>query len=290
MARTSIGNSSLMKRTFWSELRVIWAIVKKNLKVRTRYRADYFLRTIIPLTLIVWCAKRIFNALTFGPTEGLLEYIGTLDFVSFAVISNILMEYYLSVIEGGKNSIRNERMVGTLEMVYTCPVGRTTLIVGFCISDFISFMPSIVALSISTFLMGVRLNTTPLNFILALAAFILSIGGCLGLGFIIAGLVAKYREPGVLDVMLASPLWYFSGDLFSVSVLPLAARLISYTLPTAYGLDIMRGLLLGTKTLLPIPYEILVLLAFAVLLPLLGILIFKRLEKSVIRNEGIGAY
>ena len=111
MAHTNMDNSKLMKRTIWSELRVIWAIAKKNLKIETRYRADYFLKTIIPLTLIVWCAKRIFNALTFGPTEGLQEYIGTLDFVSFAVISNILMEYYLSVIEGGRYSTRNEQMV-----------------------------------------------------------------------------------------------------------------------------------------------------------------------------------
>ncbi len=148
-----MNTTNLKKVTLWSELRIIWAIGKKNLKVQTRYRADYILRTIIPLTLIVWCAKRIFNALTFGPTEGLLEYTGTLDFTSFAVISNIIMEYYLTVIEGGRGSIREEQMVGTLEMAYTCPVDRSILIAGFCLSNFVSFAPSIFALSLSVFLM-----------------------------------------------------------------------------------------------------------------------------------------
>ena len=290
MAHTRMNIADLGRRTFWSELRVIWAIGMKNLKVQTRYRADYILGTIIPLSLIVWCGKRVFNALTFGPTEGLQEYTGMLDFASFAVISNIIMEYYLTVIQGGRGNMRREQMVGTLEIAYTCPVRRSILLAGFCISNFISFIPSILALSLSAFLMGVRLYTTPLNFTLTLVAFILSMGGCFGFGFILAGLVVKYREPSVLSFVLASPLWFFSGDLFTVSVLPLAARLISYTIPTAYGLDILRGLLLGTKTLLPVPFELLVLSAFSLLLPLLGILIFRKLEKSVMKKEGIGAY
>jgi len=134
------------------------------------------------------------------------------------------------------------------------------------------------------------LYTTSLNLLLALASFFLSMGGCFGFGYILAGLVVKYREPGVLEAVLASPLWYFSGDLFTVSVLPLAARIISYVIPTAYGLDIIRGLLLSTKTLLPIPFELLILCAFTILLPSLGILIYKKLEKSTMKKEGIGAY
>jgi ABC-2 type transport system permease protein len=71
---------------------------------------------------------------------------------------------------------------------------------------------------------------------------------------------------------------------------PLAARLVSYAIPTAYGLDIMRGLLLGTKTLLPIPFEFLVLCGFTLLSPLLSIIIYRKLEKSIMKKEGIGGY
>ena len=290
MAHTRRDEMSLAKRTLWSELRVIWIIAVKSLKINARYRIDFILGTIIPLTLIISLAQNIFQALTFGPTEGLQEYIGTLDYASFGMISFIFWEYYLTVITGGRRNMRSEQMMGTLELAYTCPVKRPILLAGFCLSNFITFLPAVIATFISAFLMGVRLNTTLLNVSLAFVAFVLGMGGCFGFGFILAGLVVKYREPGILDAVLVHPLWYFSGVLYVVTVLPVVGRFVAYLLPTSYGLDSVRGLLLRTKTILPINYELLVMATFTVLSPLVGVLIFNKLEKDVMKKGGIGAY
>jgi len=290
LARIRGDEMSLGRRTLWSELRVIWAVAMKSLKINIRYRIDFVIGTIIPLTLIVELASRIFEALTFGPTEGLQEYTGMRDYASFAVISWIFQWYYIVAVIGGRGNTRNEQMMGTLELSYTCPVKRAVLLAGFCLSNFIMHLPSAVAAFAFAFLIGVQLNTTALSILLTFLAFILGVSGCFGFGFILAGFVVKYREPGILDAILLHPLLYFSCILYPAAVLPWAARFVAYSIPTSYSLDSVRGLLLGTKTILPIAYELLVMVAFAVLLPLVGVLIFKKLEKDVMRKGGVGAY
>jgi ABC-2 type transport system permease protein len=56
---------------------------------------------------------------------------------------------------------------------------------------------------------------------------------------------------------------------------------VALALPLSYGYDAVRGWLLGTHTLLPIGTEILVLLAFMVVMIVLGLLVFKDLERRV---------
>jgi ABC-2 type transport system permease protein len=56
-------------------------------------------------------------------------------------------------------------------------------------------------------------------------------------------------------------------------------------LPLTYGFDIVRGLLINTQTLLPIPLELLILLIFMVVMLPLGYAIFKRVER---RSKKLG--
>lgn len=281
---------SFGKRTLFSELKVVWAISMKNLKTSTRYPVDFIFGSVIPLTVLMGFIERIFVSLTFGSTDSLFQYIGMLDYISFAVVSRLFWHHYLSVITGGKSNVRDEQLSGTLEMAYTCPVKKPILLAGFCLSDFITFLPSIIATVGSAFLIGVRANMTPLTITLTFLAFLLGIAGCFGFGFILAGLVIKHREPGILDAVLLHPLRYFSGVEYTIAVLPFPARIIAYFNPTSYAVDSVRTILLGTNSILPIAYEFLVMITLAIMLSLIGIMIFNKLERSVMKKEGIGGY
>jgi ABC-2 type transport system permease protein len=60
---------------------------------------------------------------------------------------------------------------------------------------------------------------------------------------------------------------------------------VALSLPMTYGFDAVRGLLLNTRTLLPIPVEVGVLLVVMVVFIFLGLWSFRRLERRV-RQKG----
>ena len=65
---------------------------------------------------------------------------------------------------------------------------------------------------------------------------------------------------------------------------------VSLALPLTYGYDAVRGILLGSKTLLPIPYEVGILLGFMVVMGVLGYAVFKRVERRCQRLGTIGMH
>ena len=56
------------------------------------------------------------------------------------------------------------------------------------------------------------------------------------------------------------------------------------------GFDAVRGILLGTRTLLPVNTEILLLLIFMVLMILFGLWVFRLLERNVRRRGTLGQH
>lgn len=290
LEHTKGSQISLVKRSFWSELRVIWVVAIKGLKISARYRVNFILGTLFPISIFLMFVRLILEARTFGPTEGLQTYLGIRDFASFALISEITSWHYLVIIEGGRKTMREEQITGTLEATFTCPVKRQTLLAGYSLSNFIAFLPSIMSMFVLAYLMGLRFYTNPLNILLAFLAFFLGLGGCFGLGVILAGFVIKYREPGIIDQVLFLGLSYIMGYTYPVTVLPMIPRVIAYLIPLTYALDSVRSLLVGSKPLFPIAHQLVIMTVFIVLAPLIGLLIFNKLEKNVMRKEGVGAY
>jgi ABC-2 type transport system permease protein len=73
----------------------------------------------------------------------------------------------------------------------------------------------------------------------------------------------------------------FSGTNFPVNALPRWLLPISLALPLTYGFDATRGWLLGTRTILPLEYEIVLLVVFMFVMIFLGLHAFKALERRV---------
>ncbi|MCB0100273.1 MAG: hypothetical protein KDE46_31300, partial [Caldilineaceae bacterium] len=73
-------------------------------------------------------------------------------------------------------------------------------------------------------------------------------------------------------------------------VLPRFLLPISLALPITYGLDAVRGLLINTRTLLPIGNEIAIMLVFMGVMMPLGYFVFKRVEQRVKRLGTIGMH
>ena len=60
---------------------------------------------------------------------------------------------------------------------------------------------------------------------------------------------------------------------------PKPFEVVSLALPLTYGYDAARGLLLGARTLLPLPTEVAILAAFMAIMVALGAYVFARVER-----------
>ena len=65
---------------------------------------------------------------------------------------------------------------------------------------------------------------------------------------------------------------------------------ISLALPLTYGFDAVRGWLLRTRTLLPMPIQMLLLVAFMIVMIVLGLAAFRALERRVRMRGTLGQH
>jgi ABC-2 type transport system permease protein len=82
----------------------------------------------------------------------------------------------------------------------------------------------------------------------------------------------------------------FSGSNFPVTALPRWLLPVSLALPLTYGFDAVRGWLLGTKTLMPLVTESLLMVVFMVLMLWVGTWVFKLLERRVRMKGTLGQH
>lgn len=107
--------------------------------------------------------------------------------------------------------------------------------------------------------------------------------GLYGFGFAFAALALLLKDPTTLVDVSNFLVTQLSGSQFPVRALPRVLLPLALALPLTYGYDLVRGFLLGAETLLPVPYEIAILLVFMVVMLALGTFVFSRVERYVRR-------
>jgi ABC-2 type transport system permease protein len=128
------------------------------------------------------------------------------------------------------------------------------------------------------------------NFWAAMLAVLPMLLGLYGFGFAFAALVLVMREANTMVDVSSFLVQTFSGTSYPVTALPRYLLPIALALPLSYGFDAVRGLLIGTRTLLPIPLEFGLMLVFMALMLAFGTWAFRRLERHVRTKGTLGQY
>ena len=111
-----------------------------------------------------------------------------------------------------------------------------------------------------------------------------------GFGFAFAAVVLLMRDANMLIDVSDDLVTLLSGSQFPVQVLPAVLLPIALALPLTYGFDAIRGLLIQSTTLLPIPYEIAILFLFMVVTVPAGYAIFRWVERRIRRLGTLGMH
>ncbi|HEY3313246.1 MAG TPA: ABC transporter permease [Anaerolineales bacterium] len=280
--------SSLSRPEWRSHLRALVAIATKDWKQYWRYPLNAVSTVFQP---VIWLTPVYFMGKAFsvnGQAQGFAGYSGTADFMSFILIGAMLGNFVNAVFWGMGYSLKEDMDSGVMESNWLTPIPRLLILVGHSITNLsVTTMTSGLMLLVAALLFGFRVNGDVLR---ALVPVIPMLIGLYGFGFAFAALVLVMREANTMVDLSSFLVQIFSGQDFPVNSLPKWLLPVSLALPLTYGLDAVRGILLKIPTILPLNWELALLVAFMVLMLGLGNWAFSSLERCVRRWGTLGQH
>ena len=283
-----MNQSHLSQITWQSHLRALLAVAKKDFLYFVRYPLNAIFRVLQP---IIWLTPIYFLGQSFATAQGnvgFAAYAGTGDYMSFILVGAMLSSYISSVFWGMGQSLKEEMDSGVLESNWLTPVPRFSFLIGHTGANiFVTTLVNMGILLLGWLFFGFTISGSLLQ---ALAVVVPLLLALYGFGFAFAAAVFLMRDANTLIDVSDYLVSIFSGGQFPVQVLPRFLLPISLALPITYGLDAVRGLLINTRTLLPIGNEIAIMLVFMGVMMPLGYFVFKRVEQRVKRLGTIGMH
>jgi len=141
-------------------------------------------------------------------------------------------------------SVMMDRQFGFLKEVMVTPASRISIVLGRIAGGATtSIIQALMMLFLSIFL-GFSLPSLPMIAASAVIMLLISvIFICIGL--ILSSFMKDIHGFNTMTNFIIFPLFLLSGALFPVQNLPVAIRIFSYLDPLTYGVDALRGVLIG---------------------------------------------
>jgi ABC-2 type transport system permease protein len=138
-----------------------------------------------------------------------------------------------------------DRQFGFLKETLVAPVSRFTIMIGRTLGG-----ATVAAMQgILVFLIVLLFGFRPVNWLLVLPAIVVMLLIALlftALGTAIASVLEDMQGFQLIINFLVMPLFFLSGALFPLEGLPVALTVLTRIDPLSYGIDALRGLLVGT--------------------------------------------
>jgi ABC-2 type transport system permease protein len=166
-----------------------------------------------------------------------------------------------------------EKRIGALERLLLAPLNLRTILFGKTLgSSLFGLMVGVVITLILIPLMGLSVK----HFWAFILIFVFS-----GLAFSLLGILISVGVKEVFEAMTMSnffrfPMIFLCGVFFPVSAMPFPLPILSYLLPLTYTVDGLKHSLLADKGMMPLSLDLLILLAFVILIFGLSLFIFKK--------------
>lgn len=264
-------------------LGAVWAIFLKDMRVFLTYPMNALMRIVEPM---MWLTPVYFLSRSFqvgGVNVGLQAYAGTSDYMAFLVLGSAVSAYLSAVFWGMGFSLKNEMNSGVLESNWLTPVPPAVQLVGRSLWSVFLTSLNIVVIGLCVWLLfGFDLAGAVLPALAFLAPLLIAF---YGFGFALSGVVLLANEANNVIDIVSNNLTVLCGSNFPVQVLPRPLLALALGLPLTYAYDAVRGLLLGTRTMMPVAQEFMIIVALMLVTVPLGLVVLKRVE-AVCKTQG----
>ena len=212
---------------------------------------------------------------------------GGQSFLAYAVTGYVALRIAMSALWGGLAFLERSNRNGALPHVWSAEAPRWTSLVGVTVVDVgFAALQGLLVLMIASVLFEGSTFAITVPGAAALALGLVAFWG-MGLGFAGVGLVARgARFPGALSALAM----VMAGISFPITILPWSVRWISYANPYTYVLDLVRSTTLGTKPLLALEVEFLIVGVIALGSVVGGGWLFTWFERIAIRRGLVGLH
>lgn len=279
---------SLSQPSLQTQLRAIYVIARKDWKVFWRYPLNAVSHVFQPL---IWITPAYFMGKAFsvdGQAAGFAAYTGSGDYMSYMLVGTALSNFIMTVFWGMGYALKEDMDAGVLESNWLTPISRLQILVGRTLTSLLTTtITSVVMLLIGALLFGFRPTGNTLAAVLTAIPMLI---GLYGFGFAFAAIVLVMRDANTMVDVSSFLVQGFSGANFPVKSLPYWLIPVSLMLPLTYGFDAVRGWLLQTNTLLPLPVEVVLLIVSMFLMLWFGAWFFDYTERRVRRLGTLGQH
>lgn len=229
--------------------------------------------------VLVWVAFPVFSLAMLG----LIYQHRNPSLLGYAVVGVTASTFITNALYYVGQLLDEERMEGTLINLFLAPAPRLSWLTGYAFGGlFETLVSAACSVLVGTLAFGVRFHPDVPAVILSFVLFILSLWG-MGLVFSALGLVLKRSND--LANLLSGFVLLLGGIYYPISALPLWLRIPAEVLPFGYGIQALASASLHDASISALGPQLMPLAVFAVLLPVLGIVTFGRLERKV-RHRG----
>ena len=210
-------------------------------RVWSSYRAQ------VALTILGWLVPVFLFFVLAGFLGVAGSSIGALDgasYVSFFVVGLAFQGFVSNLVGLMAQRIRNEQMMGTLELVFLSPTSPgAVLAYSTLFGVVLNLIAAVVILAVGAGALGVQLA---INLPTVILGTILLAVSSTGLGLIAAAFILWTKQGNPVATFFTLFTQFFAGVLFPISVLPAGIRWLAYSVPLTFGLNVLRsGLLQG---------------------------------------------
>lgn len=193
----------------------------------------------MPLLFLVALGLGFSNINVAGAPEGA-------SYIAFLMPGIICMTLMTSSVMSGI-SVLWDREFGFLKEIMVAPVDRLSIALGRMAGGVTTSMIQGLLILLLSLLMGVGLPSI-VTFLMVLLVMTLISTTFVGLGLIFSSIMKDMQGFSSIMSFIIMPLLFLSGAFYPIDNLPLIVRLLSYADPLTYGVDALRGLLIGFTT------------------------------------------
>jgi ABC-2 type transport system permease protein len=251
-----------MKQINFEAIYVLWI---RDLKRTWRAKSRVVGSLMMPLFFLVFLGSGFRRAALPGIPEGV-------DYITFLIPGAIGMSLLFSSIFGGLQILWDKEF-GFLKEIMVTPVSRLSIVLGrMAGGSTIALMQSFMILFLSMFL-GFRFTSLH-GLLIAMAFMFLIAFTFIGLGIAFASRMKDMHGFQLIMNFIVFPIFFLSGALFPIEGLPGFIKPLSYLDPLTYGVDGIRGALLGISAF-PLTVDLIVMSAICLTIVTIGSLLFE---------------
>ena len=262
----------------------IVAVARRDLVHETSYHfalALRFAQMLFVTTTLYFVSKLVTDTPELAPYGG--------RYFEFVVVGIIVASFVTLGLGAFSRSITDEQKAGTLEMLLVSATPVRTLLAGSLVVPFgMTLLNVLVYLTMASTLFGADLPIGGL--LLAVPVLVLTVATFCAFGIFSASFIVLTKRGDPFTLFAAQASTFLAGTIFPTTVLPGALEALTRFVPAYYGLEAIRSVLLSDAGFGDIVGEMVVLVAFAVVLLPLSLLAFSRALRAARVTGTLGNY